>query len=267
MVQAVARAGAAVHVPKIGWVFRGFYGRFYQPPPLLTASGPLLQFVTSQNLGFIPLRGERDEESQFGMAVPWKGWLLDVDTFHTRARNFFDHSSVGNSDIFFPLTIEGARIRGWELTLRSPHIAKRGEVYVTYSNQIVQGRGGISGGLTDFVPPENGDYFLLDHDQRNTLHVGGKVTLPWNSYASTDIYYGSGFTDGNSATGGRDHLAGHTTFDITFGKSFKERLSVAASAINVANRRVLLDNSRTFGGIHYMNPREVFVQARYRFHY
>ena len=27
-----------------------------------TASGPLLDFVTSQNLGFIPLHGERDEE-------------------------------------------------------------------------------------------------------------------------------------------------------------------------------------------------------------
>ena len=261
------RVGAAVRVPKIGWVFRGFYGRFYQPPPLLTASGPLLQFVNSQNLGFIPLHGERDEESQFGVAIPWKGWLLDVDTFKTRARNFFDHSSVGNSDIFFPFTIDGARIRGWELTLRSPRIAKRGEVYVTYSNQIVQGRDGISGGLTNFVPPENGDYFLLDHDQRNTLHIGGKITLPWNSYASTDIYYGSGFTDGDAVPGGPDHLTGHTTFDVTMSKSFKERLTVSANGTNLANRRFLLDNSVTFGGTHYFNPREMFVQVRYRFHY
>ena len=50
------RVGASVQVPSIGWVFRGFYGRFYQAPPLLTASGPLLQFVTSQDLGFIPLQ-------------------------------------------------------------------------------------------------------------------------------------------------------------------------------------------------------------------
>ena len=199
------RFGAALKVPKINWVFRGFYGHFYQAPPLQTAAGPLLQFVNAQNLGFIPLHGERDEESQFGVAIPYKGWILDVDTFRTRARNYFDHNSVGNSDIFFPLTIAGALIRGWELTLRSPKIAKRGQVYVTYSNQVAQGKGARNGGLTDFSPPR-GDYFLLDHDQRNTLHFGGNVNLPWSSYASTDIYYGSGFTDGNAPPSGPDHL-------------------------------------------------------------
>jgi outer membrane receptor for ferrienterochelin and colicin len=260
------RSGAAVKVPKINWVFRGFYGHFYQAPPLQTAAGPLLQLVSAQNLGFIPLHGERDEESQFGVAIPYKGWIVDIDTFRTRAKNYFDHNSVGNSDIFFPLTIDGALIRGWELTLRSPKIAKRAQVYVTYSNQVAQREGGITGGLTDFSPPGT-DYFLLDHDQRNTLHVGGNVNLPWSSYASTDIYYGSGFTDGNAPPSGSDHLPGHTTFDMTVGKHFGERLSVGVSGINVANRRVLLDNSFTFGGTHYLNPREIFVQLRYRFHY
>ena len=258
------RFGAAVRIPRINWVFRGFYGHFYQAPPLLTASGPLLQFVNSQNLGFVPLHGERDEESQFGVAIPYKGWILDTDTFRTRTRNYFDHSSVGNSDIFFPLTIDGALIRGWELTLRSPRIAKRGEMYVTYSNQVAQARGAISGGLTDFAPPADAGYFFLDHDQRNTLHVGGNVTLPWHSFASTDVYYGSGFVNGDDPTG---HLPGHTTFDLTVGKNFGERLSVGISGLNVANRRLLIDNSLTFGGTHFMNPREIFVQVRYRFHY
>jgi hypothetical protein len=256
------RFGAAVRMPKLNWVFRGFYGHFYQAPPLLTASGPLLEFVNQQNLGFIPLHGERDEESQFGVTIPYKGWLIDADTFRTRAKNFFDHSNVGNSDIFFPLTIDGALIRGWELTLHSPRIAKRGQLYVTYSNQVAQGIGAINGGLTDFEPPDEG-YFLLDHDQRNTLHIGGNVTLPWSSYASTDVYYGSGFADDDSGS----HLPGHTTFDLTVGKNFGERFSIGVSGINVANRRFLLDNSLTFGGTHYVNPREIFVQLRYRFHY
>jgi hypothetical protein len=34
----------------------------------------------------------------------------------------------------------------------------------------------------------------LDHDQRNTLNVGGNVTLPWRSYGVANIYDGSGFT-------------------------------------------------------------------------
>ncbi len=256
------RFGAALRIPKLNWVFRGFYGHFYQPPPLLTASGPLLQFVNSQNLSFIPLHGERDEESQFGVTIPLKNWTLDADTFRTRASNFFDHNSVGNSDIFFPLTIDGALIRGWELTLHSPRLFKRGQLYVTYSNQVANGFGAINGGLTDFSPP--GGSFALDHDQRNTLHLGGVLNLPWQTYASADVYYGSGFSNGNPPP---DHLPGHTTFDLTLGKEFGERFSVSLTGLNVANRRVLLDNSLTFGGTHFLNPREIFAQVRYRFHY
>ncbi len=256
------RAGVALRIPKLNWVFRGFYGRFYQAPPLITASGPLLQFVTNENLGFIPLHGERDEESQFGVTIPWKGWSLDADSFRTRASNFFDHSSVGNSNVFFPLTIQSALIRGWELTLHSPRIAGRGQIYLTYSNQIALARGAISGGLTDFTPPDEG-YFLLDHDQRNTLNLGGRVSLPWRSAAAVNIYYGSGLTDGE----GPNHLPGHTTVDLSLSKQFREDFSVSASAINLANRRFLLDNSETFGGTHFFNPREIFVEFRYRFHY
>jgi TonB dependent receptor/Carboxypeptidase regulatory-like domain/TonB-dependent Receptor Plug Domain len=259
------RVGASLRIPKLNWTFRGFYGHFYQAPPLITASGPLLQFVNSQDLGFIPLHGERDEESQFGVTMPWKGWTLDADTFRTRARNFFDHNNVGNSNVFFPLTIDGALIRGWELTLHSPRIAHRAQIYLTYANQIALGRGAISGGLTDFSPPSG--YFLLDHDQRNTLHVGGTVNLSWRSYVSTDVYYGSGFTDGDAQPGGPDHLPGHTTFDLSLGKEFGESFSVSLNGLNVANRSLLLDNSLTFGGTHSLYPREIYVQLRYRFHY
>jgi outer membrane receptor protein involved in Fe transport len=258
------RLGASVRVPGLNWIFRGFYGQFYQAPPLLTASGPLVDFVTSQNLGFVPLRGERDEESQFGVSIPAKGWTLDVDTFRTRVKNFFDHNNVGNSDIFFPLTIDGALIRGWELTLRSPRIHRRAQFYVTYSNQIATGTGAINGGLTDFQPPTDEGAFLLDHDQRNTLHAGGNFSLPWHSYASTDIYYGSGFALDD---GPPFHLPGHTTLDLALGKEFGERFSISVNGLNVANRRFLLDNSLTFGGTHYQNPREIVVQLRWRFHY
>jgi outer membrane cobalamin receptor len=258
------RVGASVRIPKLNWVFRGFYGHFYQAPPLLTASGPLLQIVTNQNLGFVPLHGERDEEHQFGVTIPFRGWTLDADNFLTRANNFFDHNNLNNSDIFFPITIQGARINGWELTLRSPRIRNRAQAYLTYSNQLALGFGNITGGLTNF---SFGDGFkLLDHDQRNTLHIGGQLTLPWQSYASTDVYYASGFSNGNPAIPG-DHLKPHTTFDLTIGKNFGESFSISVQGINVANRRVLLDNSFTFGGTHYLNPREVLVQVRYRFHY
>src|ERR1700674_1295111 len=257
------RVGASLRIPKLHWVFRAFYGDFYQAPPLLTVSGPLLQAANNQNLSFIPLHGERDEEHQFGVTIPFQGWTLDASNFLTRAENFFDHNNFNNSNLFFPVTIQGARINGWELTLRSPRIRNRGQVYLTYSNQLALAFGNINGGLTDF---SFGDGFaLLDHDQRHTLHLGARYDLPFHSYASTDVYYASGFTNGNSMVPG-DHLQPHTTFDLSLGKSFGDKFSVNVQALNVANRRVLLDNSFTFGGTHYLNPRELYAQLRYHFH-
>src|SRR6266849_2863285 len=258
------RFGASLRIPRINWVFRGFYGHFYQAPPLVTASGPLIQLLNQNNLAFIPLHGERDEEHQFGVTIPIRGWTVDADNFKTRATNFFDHNSVGNSDIFFPLTIDGAVIRGWELTLRSPRIAHRAQIHLAYSNQVAKGKGGINGGLTDFSPPAG--FFLLDHDQRNTLNVGADVSLPWQSFAATNVYYGSGFSNGDPPPAS-DHLPGHTTFDLSLGKQFGERFSVSVNGLNVANRHLLIDNSLTFGGTHWNNPREIYVELRYRFHY
>ena len=262
------RFGATLVVPRLRWVLRAFYGHYYQAPPLLTASGPLLQFVNNNSLGFLPLQGERDEEHQFGVTIPFRGWTLDADNFKTLAHNFFDHSNIGESNLFFPLTIQEAVIRGWELTLRSPMIARRAQIHLAYSNQIAEGEGAITGGLTDF---SFSSLSPLDHDQRNTLNVGGYVSLPWRSFASTNVYYGSGFSNGLSDVDGTPYttayLPGHTTVDLSLGKSFGERFSASVNAINVANRRVLLDNSLTFGGFHWNNPREIYVEVRYKFHY
>ena len=64
-----------------------------------------------------------------------------------------------------------------------------------------------------------------------------------------------------------DYLPGHTTFDLSLGKRFSDTLSVSVTALNVANRRLLLDNSLTFGGFHYNDPRQIYGEVRYRFKY
>jgi outer membrane receptor protein involved in Fe transport len=214
-----------------------------------------------QGFGFLPLRGERDEEYQLGLTVPIKGWTVDADYFHTGVRNFFDHDALGNSNIFFPLTIERARIRAFELTVRSPTLLRRGQVYLAYSRQKAEGQGAVTGGLTDFSPPEG--FFLLDHDQRDTLSAGFNIVLPGRSYVAGNVRYGSGFTDGD----GPGHLPGHTLIDLSVGRSFGEEWSVSVQAVNVAGRRFLLDNSETFGGTHFVEPRQVYLELRYRFHY
>ncbi len=136
------------------------------------------------------MRGERDEEHQFGISIPVRGWIIESDYFRT--------------------------------------------------------------------------VFLLDHDQRHTLSTGFVIDLPSRAFASATIRYGSGFLDGDNFP---NHLPGHTLFDLSFGKSFGEDWLIAIQSVNVANRRFLLDNSNTFGGTHFVEPRQVYVEVKYRFHY
>ena len=256
------RVGAAIQIPKVRWTLRGFYGRYYQAPPLTTVSGPLLDFAAEEGFSFLPLKGERDEQWEVGLAIPLRGWSLDMDFFHTRARNFFDHDALGNSNIFLPLTIDTARIRGWESTLHSPLLLHRVVWHYAFSDQTVQGRGAVGGGLTDFSPPDEG-FFYLDHDQRVTFSTGWELRLPWATTTAATLEYGSGFLNGD----GPEHLPSHTTFDLSFEKKVGENWSLELSALNVANRRYMLDNSNTFGGTHWANPREISGEVRYRFHY
>ena len=264
------RFGAALHVPKLDWTFRAFYGHYFQAAPLLTVGGPLKGLCKAMGCDFLALHGERDEEHQFGVTIPYRGWVLDADNFKTRANNFFDHGCIG-SGLCLPLTIEKASVQGWELTLRSPRIAHRGQMHLAYSNQIAFGGGAINGGFTDGTTnlcDPNPGLCPLDHDQTNTLNVGGDVALPGRVFASTNVYYGSGFS--NAFVGQpypERRLPGHTTFDLSLGRDFGENFSASVSALNVANRRVELDNSQTFGGFHWNNPRELSVELRYRFHY
>lgn len=270
------RFGIAVQIPKIDWVFRAFYGRYYQAPPLLTASGPLIDYANANNTSFLPLHGERDEEHQFGVQIPFRGWLLDADNFETRANNFLDHSNVGNSNIFFPITVQGALIQGWELTIHSPTLWRLGQAHLAYSNQLAQQRGPITGGLVCVpvsAPQCNAgfNYIPLDHDQRNTLNVGMDAVLPREAYASFNFYYGSGFSNGeygdpDSPYQG-EYLPHDTNLSIALGKTFHRQTTISINGTNVTNHRVLLDNSLTFGGFHYNTPREIYGEIRYRFHY
>jgi outer membrane receptor protein involved in Fe transport len=256
------RVGAAIRVPRLNWVLRGFYGRYYQAPPLSTVSGPLLQFALNQGFSFLPLHGERNEQQEFGLTIPFRGWVLDGSYFRTTAHNFFDHHVLGNSNLFFPLTIDHARIRGWEASLRSPRAAGRAQFHLNYSHQYTEGQGGVSGGLTDFTPPNPG-YFFLDHDQRDALNAGVDVQLPWQSWFSANLAYGSGFLQGD----GPAHLPRHATLDFSLGKSFGEKWRLGFTALNLFNRRYQIDESNSFGGTHWNNPHQFGFELRYRFHY
>jgi outer membrane receptor protein involved in Fe transport len=254
------RVGGGIRIPRLNWSLHGYYAYYYQPPPLDSLAGPSLQFAVSQGYGFIPLRGERDIQHDVGLSIPAGGWQIDIDSFHTSARNFLDHDVIGNSGIFIPLTDLGAVVSGTEVTIRSPRILNVAQWRAAYSNQIGQGIGPITGGLLEFAPAGN---FLLDHDQRNTATSVLSLSLPAQAWATVAYQFGSGFLNGN----GPSHLPPHSTFDLSVGKTFREKVTVSGSAVNIANSRYLLDTSNTFGGTHYINPRQIYGEVKWRFHF
>jgi hypothetical protein len=273
------RIGATVGIPRLHWVLRGFYGHFFQPAPLLTVSSSVLNYAGSLPSGentFTPLPSERDEEHQFGLQIPYKGWMLDVANVKNRVNNFLDHSNLGESNMYFPIAVDGALIRAWELTLRSPELAHLGQLHLTYSNQIAEQRGNIIGGFTCSLPTDPAcdlgpNYISLDHDQRDTLNTGFTANLPMHTWFSSNVYYGSGFSNGlagaNEGPYNGPYLPVHTTFDVSAGHSIGENWKLSGSVLNVTNHRVLLDNSITIGGFHFNDPRLISAELRYRFHF
>src|SRR5204863_4465139 len=214
------RIGAAIQIPKLRWVLRGFYGRYYQAPPLVTVNNPVLAQT------FLPLHGERDEQREFGLAIPFQGWTFDVSNFRTGAHDFFDHDAIGNSNVFLPLTQAQARIRGWEATAQSPKIACRAQFHAVYSHQYAEWSGDVTGGL---IGGDSCDTLcFLDHDQRDTLSAGLNASLPWKGSVNFNLAYGSGFLNAD----GPAHLPGHTTFDLALAKSFRENFSLRLTALN-----------------------------------
>ncbi len=282
---AYPRIGATVEIPRLHWVLRGFYGHFFEPAPVETVSSGLLNYVTSQQgeNAFTPLHSERDEEHQFGIQIPYRGWLLDVANFKNRVNNFLDHSNAGESNIYFPIAVDGALIRAWELSLRSPQLTHFGQFHLAYSNQIAEQRGNVIGGFTCGDPTDQAcnlgpDYTPVDHDQRHTLNTGFTASLPRRVWFATNVYYGSGFTNGlacadpsscpaNNGPYSGPYLPVHTTFDLSAGRTLGEHWKLSANLLNATNHRVLLDNSITIGGFHFNDPRMFSAELRYRFHF
>ncbi len=273
------RIGATVEIPRLRWVLRGYYGHFFQPAPILTVSSSVLNYASQQPGGenaFTPLPSERDEEHQFGLQIPYKGWLLDIANVKNRVNNFLDHSNLGESNMYFPIAVDGALVRAWEMTVRSPELARLGQFHLTYSNQIAEQRGNIIGGFTCSIADDPAcdlgpSYTPVDHDQRQTLNTGFTANLPAQSWISTNVYYGSGFSNGmqnapQSPYQG-PYLPVHTTFDVSGGRKIGEHWKLSGSILNVTNHRVLEDTSVTIGGFHYNDPRMISAELRYRFHF
>ena len=95
-------------------------------------------------------------------------------------------------------------------------------------------------GLTDFAPGEG--RFLLDHDQRHTLRIGGNLTVVCGWQVAAMLYAGSGVPDDDTGT----YLPTHCQFDFGVTRPITPKVALALNVLNATNRQPLIDNSLTF---------------------
>ena len=88
----------------------------------------MLQFALAQGVDFIPLRGERDEEYQFGATLPIKGWDIDAGYFHTAATNFFDHDESLFTTWLHRLTVNHVLMHFRKTRRRKDQLTEDGEL-------------------------------------------------------------------------------------------------------------------------------------------
>jgi hypothetical protein len=258
------RLGATIQLPRLDWVLSAFWGKYYQAPPLETLSGPLVAYASANDTDFLPLHGERDTERLFGLTIPVHGWTIEADYFVTESTNFFDHNPLGESDIYLPVTDQGALIEGRELTVRSPAFWPFGQVHLAYSNQTAECFGSITGGLVVPGTACGSPPIGLDHDQRNTLNAGYHGDLPRGFFAAANLSVNSGLSNGFAPP---THLPSYAVLDLTAGRNLSRDLSVSITTLNLTNKHLLTDNSLTFGGVHWNNPLQIYAELRYKFHY
>ena len=185
-----------------------------------------------------PIHGERDEEHQFGVTIPSHGWTLDADNFLTRATSFFDHNNFNDSEIFIPITIEGARINGWELTLHSRAFTTSAMFILRIPTSSLLAAAGSTVASPIFLLAAAAVFSTTINATRCTSVANSRCrgTFPWPQTYPTLRASRNG--DGTPMAPG-DHLQPHTTFDLSFSRSFGERFSANVQVLNVADRRVL----------------------------
>ncbi len=278
--QADPRVGVAVKVPRLNWVLRAFYGHYYQPPPLVTATGPLLDSPTVRILRSLRCKANGISNGRPVLSFPIAAGILRSTTIKRMRGIGWTITILENSNLFWPITWYAALIQGWDLSLRSPMLWHRAQFHLVYANQIAQATSPINGGLicpnpvtADCpldIPP---GYSPVDHDQRNTLNCGhqhqSSLAQPMLRAMCTTARDSSMVcTERRDSQYPGPYLPSHTTVDLSLGKSFSEgKYAVSVTALNVANLRVQLDNSLTFGGFHWNEPRQIYGEFRWRFHY
>ena len=271
------RIGIALLIPKLNWVFRAFYGHFYQPPPLTSITGPALAFAqaSGRHLRPPPWRAQRRASVRRPDSLPRlaarrrhlpdRSPQLPRPQQHRRIQHLHPHHRAGRADPGL----------GAHPPLAPPLALRPGPSRLLQPDRPADRRHHRRPHLQRSHPrsPPTPATSLTSTPRSTTTSATPSTSASTATFPVASSPPSTSTTAPASPTAIRippspysgPYLPSHTTADLALGKPSARRYTVSITAINVGNTRVLLDNSLTFGGFHYNDPRQLYAELRYRF--
>ena len=295
------RAGVAVKLPGAAGVLRASFNRNMQTPPnenlLLTnsqAAASLAPESVKRALGgrTEPLLPERQTVIEAG----WQTALgslatLDIAAYRKRSRDQQDNNNFFDTGIIFPVTL--AAIKAYGVEGRLSFRERKG---VSGALSLTTGRATstppFTGGLflgQDAVNLLSAGPFLIDHDQRLSLHGSVHADLAGPLWVSGSVRYDSGLVSNPSdplkvaddpdfadllpyvdLAAPVARVRPRTIADLVAGwdvrdPSGRQRWSLQAQVTNLTNRTALYNFQSVFVGTRLVQPRTIAVRLRRSF--
>lgn len=294
------RVGVSYRVPGLDAVVRASYNRNYQTPPnenlLLSSSeaaSRLAPAAVREALGgaYQPIRSERQHVYEVGIQRALGGLAtLDVSAYRKLSRDQQDNNNFFDTGIIFPTTLAAIRVTGAEARLTFPkRRGVSGTLSVTTGHAVSSPP--FTGGLflgQDAIALLSAGPFVIDHDQRLSVHGTAQWTLPRGAWIGTSVRYDSGLVANPSdpAVVARDpdfadllpyvdltadvpRVRPRTIADLAAGyditRGGRRAWTLQAQVTNLTNRTALYNFQSVFVGTRLVQPRTVAVRARWYF--
>lgn len=293
------RVGVAWSLPGSQTTLRASYNRNYQTPPnenLLLSSSAQASTLAPPSvrdaLGgtHVPIQPERQDVVEVGVQLALASRLtLDVSAYRKHSVDQQDNNNFFDTGVIFPTTLKELNAHGFEARL-TVHERRRlgGTLSVTSARAMATPP--FTGGLflgQDAVDLLSAGPFLIDHDQRLSVHGTINYRLPGRVWTSGSVRHDSGLVSNPSSP---DEVAAspdyadllpyvdlvapvprvrpRTIVDAAVGwdagDGSRRSWGVRAQVNNLFNRTALFNFQSVFVGTRLVMPRAGGVEVRYR---
>jgi len=292
------RVGVAYHLKETGTVFRASYNRTYQTPPnenLLLANSreaeSLVPPAIRDALGgaSFTIRPERQNVYELGLQQAF-GRVLTINGtyYHKNSTDLQDNDNFLDTGIIFPTSLASSRVNGAEGRVNIlPGRRFSATVSATHARVVVNPP--FTGGLflgSDAVEALTAGPFIIDHDQRLSLHTNAVYNFTRSLWTSASVRHDSGLVTNPSSAddvsldpdfsdmlpyvnleSDPPRVRPRTLIDWAAGytrtSDSKKRWEIVVQMTNLTNRTALYNFQSIFVGTRVVSPRSASIRFRY----